>query len=54
MSRPPSALAGIALVSSHAPDRWSMAGILMIAVGGAAGAWLMVRESRIVFEPAES
>jgi drug/metabolite transporter (DMT)-like permease len=48
------AMLGGWLVFSHVPDRWSMAGILMIAVCGAAGAWLTVRESRIVFEPAES
>jgi len=34
------------LVFSHVPDEWSLAGMLLIAVCGAAGAWLTVTESR--------
>lgn len=40
------AMIGGWLVFSHVPDQWSMAGIVMIAVCGAGGAWLAVRESR--------
>ncbi len=36
------------LVFSHVPDAWALAGIAMIAVCGALGAWLTVRESRVV------
>ena len=42
------------LVFSHVPDQWSLVGMGMIAVCGAAGAWLAVRESRVPIEPAES
>ena len=42
------------LVFSHVPDQWSLVGMVMIAVCGAAGAWLAVRESRVPIEPAES
>jgi drug/metabolite transporter (DMT)-like permease len=42
------------LVFSHVPDRQSMIGILMIAVCGAAGAWLTVRESRLPLESLEA
>jgi drug/metabolite transporter (DMT)-like permease len=41
------------LVFSHVPDGGSVAGIGMIAFCGAAGAWLTVRESRVVPEPIE-
>jgi len=41
------------LAFSHVPDQWSMAGIVMIAVCGAGGAWLTVRESRLALEPLE-
>lgn len=34
------------LAFAQVPDRWSIAGILLIAVCGAAGAWLTVREHR--------
>lgn len=40
------AMLGGLLVFSHVPDRLSLAGIVMIAVCGAAGAWLTVRERR--------
>ena len=42
------------LVFSHMPDQWSLVGMGMIAVCGAAGAWLAVRESRVPIEPVES
>lgn len=40
------AMLGGLVVFSHVPDAWSLAGIAMIAVCGAAGAWLTVREQR--------
>jgi drug/metabolite transporter (DMT)-like permease len=40
------AMLGGFLVFSHVPDDLSMAGIVMIAICGAAGAWLTVRERR--------
>lgn len=42
------------LVFSHVPDQWSMAGMLLIAVCGAAGAWLTVRETRRIPQLAEA
>ncbi len=48
------AMLGGWIVFSHVPDRLSMIGIVMIAVCGAAGAWLTVRESRVRVEPVES
>lgn len=48
------AMLGGLLVFSHVPDGWSMAGMVLIAVCGAAGAWLTVRESRVRVEPVES
>jgi drug/metabolite transporter (DMT)-like permease len=48
------AMLGGWLVFSHVPDGWSVVGIAMIAVCGAAGAWLTVRESRVVPEPVEA
>ena len=42
------------LAFSHVPDQWSMLGISLIAVCGAAGAWLAVRESRVIVEPLET
>ena len=48
------AMLGGWLVFSHVPDEWSLAGMVLIAVCGAAGAWLTVRESRIAVEPVES
>jgi drug/metabolite transporter (DMT)-like permease len=41
------------LVFSHVPDGLSLLGIVAIAVCGAGGAWLAVRESRVVLEPVE-
>lgn len=48
------AMLGGWIVFSHVPDGWSMIGIAMIAVCGAGGAWLTVRESRVVTEPIET
>jgi drug/metabolite transporter (DMT)-like permease len=48
------AMLGGWLVFSHVPDRVSLVGIGMIAVCGAAGAWLTVRERKVVVEPVES
>ena len=48
------AMLGGWLVFSQVPDRFSLIGISMIAVCGAAGAWLTVRERRVPIEPAES
>lgn len=42
------------LIFSHVPDGWSLLGMLVIAVCGAGGAWLTVRESRVPLEPVES
>ena len=41
-------------IGLRVPDRVSLIGISMIAVCGAAGAWLTVRERRVPIEPAES
>ena len=48
------AMLGGWLVFSHVPDQWSMLGMVMIAACGAAGAWLTVRESRVVLQPTET
>ncbi|HSV51677.1 MAG TPA: DMT family transporter [Burkholderiaceae bacterium] len=48
------AMLGGWLVFAHVPDKLSLIGILMVAVCGAVGAWLTVRESRVVVEPVES
>jgi drug/metabolite transporter (DMT)-like permease len=48
------AMLGGWIVFSHVPDRQSMFGIVMIAVCGAGGAWLTVRESRLLVEPIEA
>ena len=42
------------LVFSHVPDGWALIGMAMIAVCGAGGAWLTVRESRVALEPVEA
>ncbi|WPB55743.1 DMT family transporter [Xylophilus sp. GOD-11R] len=42
------------LLFSHVPDSVAVAGIVLIALSSAAGAWLTVRESRIVVQPAEA
>ena len=41
------AMLGGYIVFAHVPDQLSMMGIVMIAVCGAAGAWLTVRERRL-------
>jgi drug/metabolite transporter (DMT)-like permease len=41
------AMVGGWLAFSHIPDLWAMLGMALVAVCGAAGAWLTVRESRI-------
>ncbi|MFC5522957.1 DMT family transporter [Polaromonas jejuensis] len=48
------AMVGGWLAFSHVPDHLSMLGMGMIAVCGAAGAWLAVRESRVAIQPTES
>jgi drug/metabolite transporter (DMT)-like permease len=40
------AMLGGLLVFKHIPDGWSLAGMALIAVCGAGGAWLTVREGR--------
>lgn len=40
------AMLGGFIVFSHVPDRFSLAGIVLIAICGAAGAWLTARERR--------
>ena len=42
------------LAFSHVPDRLSLLGMAMVALCGAAGAWLAVRESRIAFQAVET
>ena len=42
------------LVFAHVPDETSLVGMAMIAVCGAAGAWLTVRERHEAIEPPES
>lgn len=48
------AMLGGWLVFSHVPDRGSLLGMALVAACGAAGAWLTVRESRVIVQPAES
>jgi len=48
------AMLGGWLVFSHVPDATSLLGMALIAVCGAAGAWLTVRERHVPIEPAES
>jgi drug/metabolite transporter (DMT)-like permease len=48
------AMMGGWIVFSHVPDEWSLVGMIMIAVCGAGGAWLTVRESRMTLEPIEA
>jgi drug/metabolite transporter (DMT)-like permease len=45
-------MAGV-VVFSHVPDGWALAGIVLIAICGAGGGWLTVRESRMKTEPLE-
>jgi len=48
------AMLGGWLAFSHVPDDLSLLGMGMIAVCGATGAWLAVRENRVIIQPAES
>jgi len=48
------AMLGGWIMFSQVPDAVSLAGMALIAVCGAAGAWLTVRERRVPIEPAES
>ncbi|MDB5869219.1 MAG: protein of unknown function transrane [Polaromonas sp.] len=48
------AMLGGWLAFSHVPDDLSLLGMLMIAVCGAAGAWLAVREGRMLVQAPES
>ncbi|MES2979559.1 MAG: DMT family transporter [Pseudomonadota bacterium] len=41
------AMIGGWLLFSHVPDRWSLAGMLIIAICGVIGAWLTSRESSV-------
>lgn len=42
------------LVFDHLPDPWTFVGMGMVALCGALGAWLTVRENRIPIQPPES
>jgi len=42
------------LVFDHLPDQWTIAGMGTVALCGALGAWLTVRETRIAIQPPES
>jgi drug/metabolite transporter (DMT)-like permease len=48
------AMLGGWLVFAHVPDETSLVGIALIAICGAAGAWLTVRERHEAIEPPES
>jgi drug/metabolite transporter (DMT)-like permease len=48
------AMVGGWLVFSHVPDGFAFLGMTLIAVCGAAGAWLVVREGKMTIEPADS
>ena len=48
------AMLGGWLIFSQVPDGWSLFGIAMIAICGAAGAWLTVRDSRVMLDHVES
>ena len=48
------AMLGGWLAFSHVPDELSLIGMCMIAACGATGAWLTVRESRVIIQAAES
>jgi drug/metabolite transporter (DMT)-like permease len=42
------------LVFNHLPDQWTFVGIGLVALCGALGAWLTVRETRLTILPPES
>ena len=42
------------IVFSHVPDGWSLVGMVLIAICGAAGGWLTIREGRVKMRPVEA
>jgi drug/metabolite transporter (DMT)-like permease len=42
------------VVFDHLPDQWTFVGMGLVALCGALGAWLTVRENRIAIQPPES
>ena len=42
------------IVFNHLPDQWTVIGMILVALCGALGAWLTVRENRVVIQPSES
>jgi drug/metabolite transporter (DMT)-like permease len=42
------------VVFNHLPDQWTFVGMGLVALCGALGAWLTVRENRITIQPPES
>ena len=48
------AMLGGWIAFAHIPDNWSIAGMLMIAICGAAGAWLALRGSPQMIKPVET
>ena len=48
------AMLGGWIAFSHVPDHWALLGMAMIAVCGALGAWLAVREGKVLIQPTES
>ena len=42
------------IVFDHLPDQWTFIGMGMVALCGALGAWLTVRENRLTIQPPES
>ena len=42
------------VVFNHLPDQWTFVGMGLVALCGALGAWLTVRENRIAIQPPES
>jgi drug/metabolite transporter (DMT)-like permease len=48
------AMLGGWLVFQHVPDQWTLVGMGLVALCGALGAWLTVREARVPVQPARS
>jgi drug/metabolite transporter (DMT)-like permease len=48
------AMLGGWLVFDHVPDQGTLMGMALVALCGALGAWLTVREGRVMIQPAES
>ena len=42
------------VVFGHLPDQWTFVGMGLVALCGALGAWLTVRENRLIIQPPES